>query len=168
MPKRVPEHVKEGIKKQAVKGEIRPPDLARLTACFFQVAGGERAVAKMLYEEFAAAGEGSVVRQRILDMILRATRFTTERMHSVEELGQLSDDDLERELNLVMEDLAEHLGASSGEEAGQEAGHKPDAAPDGAAGQEPGGPPAPARAAPAARPAGAGPDHPAGPGPGLG
>ena len=66
--KRVPKGIQQALKRQAIKGEIRQPDLAKLVAHFFKNAGGEGAVAKMLYDEFVAAPPGGIARQRIMDM----------------------------------------------------------------------------------------------------
>ena len=91
--KKVPE-----IVKQAIRGGIKEPQLAEIAAHFFQRAGGARAVARLLYEEFTAARPGSIIRQRILDMILRVTKFANEKSVKPDDLGLLNDDDLETEL----------------------------------------------------------------------
>lgn len=91
--KRIPESVQK-----ALKEGLREPQLAEISAYFFQAAGGTRAVAKMLWDEFNASAPGSLMRQRILDLVLKATKFANEKSGVVDDLGMLSQEDLEREL----------------------------------------------------------------------
>ena len=147
MPKKqkVPPHIQEALRQQAVKGEIKQPDLARLTAAFFERAGGERNVANFLYEEFAASPPGGIVRQRILDMILRHLKWVNEKNAPVDDLGTLSDEDLDRE-------LAQLIEVVGGENVNQQAPGQP-AGPAGSGAQE-GGPSPSSSAAAAPSPAG--------------
>src|SRR5215471_19154618 len=96
-PQRVPPAVKVAIRK-----ELKEPSLADLVSHFFHVAGGPKQVAKMLYEEFVAAREGSLIRQRILDMMLRATRAVNDKSGAGSDLGLLTAEDLDRELAELM------------------------------------------------------------------
>jgi hypothetical protein len=102
-PKRasVPKSVKD-----AIKGGLREPQLAEIASHFFTAAGGTRAIGQILWNEFNAAPEGSLARQRILDLILRALKFANERSHITDNLGLLSEDDLERELQSVSWEVA--------------------------------------------------------------
>lgn len=106
MPKKqnVPESVKE-----AIRGRLKDPQLAEVAAHFFAQVGGPRQVAKMLVGEFQTAKQGSVVRQRILDMILRVTRFANEKNAPRDDLGMLSEEDLAREFKAAMADLPEEV-----------------------------------------------------------
>lgn len=104
--KRVPKGIQQALKRQAIKGEIRQPDLAKLVAHFFKNAGGEGAVAKMLYDEFVAAPPGGIARQRIMDMILRGLKWANESEAPQDDLGILTEDDLERELDQLIEEAA--------------------------------------------------------------
>jgi hypothetical protein len=106
MPKRqnVPASVKE-----AIRGRLKDPQLAEVAAHFFAHAGGPRQVSKMLFDEFVAAKQGSVVRQRILDMILRVTRFANEKNAPRDDLGMLTEDDLQREFEAAMAEIPEDV-----------------------------------------------------------
>lgn len=80
--------------KRAIKGDFKQPNLAELAAAFFEAAGGTRTVARLLYDEFSAADAGSLMRQRILEMILRVTKAADDKMTGPRELGILSEEDL--------------------------------------------------------------------------
>jgi hypothetical protein len=95
--------------KEAIRGRLKDPQLAEVAAHFFAHAGGPRQVAKMLFQEFNRAKEGSVVRQRILDMILRVTRFANEKNAPRDDTGMLSDQDLAREFEAAMAELPEEV-----------------------------------------------------------
>lgn len=97
--------VKAALKRKAVKGDIKSPDLACLVSHFFDHAGGERAVAKMLYDEFSEAKQGSIVRQRILDLILRSTKYANEQAPPVDDLGLLTEADLEAEFEHLVDEI---------------------------------------------------------------
>ena len=101
----VPRRVRVGLRR-AVVGGITDPQLAELVCCFFEEAGGTRAVAKLLYREFKAAKPGTLTRQRILDMILRGMKFANEKNPGRNDLGVLTDDDLTRELESVVSRLS--------------------------------------------------------------
>jgi hypothetical protein len=136
VPKRqnVPASVKE-----AIRGRLKDPQLSEVAAHFFAQAGGPRQVAKMLFDEFIAAKQGSVVRQRILDMILRVTRFANEKNAPRDDLGMLSEDDLAREFQTAMAGLPEESFDDASAETAEgvpgpgPAVHDPAAAPAGAA-----------------------------------
>lgn len=73
-------------------------DLDAIAQHFVKLAGGPGSIAKMLYDEYAAAGEGSPVRARIMEMMLRA--FTKLDAKSVpDDLSTVSDEDLQRVLD---------------------------------------------------------------------
>lgn len=95
--------------RKAIEGEIKEPQLAELSAHFFHAAGGPKAVAKMLFDEFAHANPGSQIRQRILDMILRVTRFANQQSGPVDDLGILTDEDLEREVVRVLDQFPKEI-----------------------------------------------------------
>lgn len=117
MAKKVPPSVRAGLKK-AVRGELRDPQVAELVAHFFTAAGGTKAVALLLYQEFTAARPGSITRQRILDMILRGVRFANEKQGVRDDLGLLAEEDLARELEDVIGGLPDDDAAG---QAGQPA-----------------------------------------------
>ena len=81
---------------QAINGELSNPQLAEVSAHFFQIAGGTREIARMLYLEYQNAKDGSLLRQRVLEMILRVARFANEQQAPAADLALLSDEDLEK------------------------------------------------------------------------
>lgn len=97
-----------GLLSEVVKGRVNEPRLAEVSSHFFAIAGGPKRVAQLLYEEFVASKPGSIIRQRILDMILRMTKFANERSGGdLDDLSQLSEDDLRNNLAEVLKDLAQ-------------------------------------------------------------
>ncbi len=50
-------------------------DLNEILRSFVEQVGGEKAVGKLLFDEFRLAKGGSVVRQRILDMVLSIAKL---------------------------------------------------------------------------------------------
>jgi hypothetical protein len=111
--RKAPDHVKKAIVEQAIRGKVQSPDLAKLVNHFFEVCGGERAFAVMLYGEFAAAEEGSGTRQRILDMVIRALAKTSEANQGEEEMGLLTEEQLEAEILAI---ASEVIDAQSSDE----------------------------------------------------
>lgn len=110
--KHVPPSVKE-----AIRGGLKEPQLAEIAAYFFEAAGGTRAVSRLLFDEFTAASPGSMTRQRILDLVLRATKFGNERNKAGGDLGILSEEDLQSMLHEMVNDVGpeQHPGPSSEE-----------------------------------------------------
>lgn len=90
---------------KAVHGEISDPQLAELVSHFFSIAGGPRQVARMLWDEYQVAKAGSLIRNRILDMILRVTRYANEKAPPVNDLGMLSEKDLDQEIESLISQL---------------------------------------------------------------
>lgn len=82
----------------------RPPTLEEFLELFFTAAGGAKAVAAMLFTEFHAARPGSLLRTRVLEMVVRAMKHTEGKDKTVE-MGLLSDDDLDREVEQRLESL---------------------------------------------------------------
>jgi hypothetical protein len=94
--KKPPPSVKKDLLKAAKAGE-RMDTLAGVVERFVRLNGGTDGLAKMLTLEYAEAKPGSLLRQRILDMILRCWKYLDEKTGHIEELGILSDEDLDRE-----------------------------------------------------------------------
>lgn len=124
-----------GAMEQAIKKRQGLPHLSDLAEHFVQVAGGPRQVARMMYQEWLAAREGSVVRARILDLLTRVWRFASESQPRVDDLGVLTEADLERELGDLLGSAGVTDALAQEKEAGPEAdGHgagRPAAAPGG-------------------------------------
>lgn len=87
---------------QAMAGKITDPKVGEIYSHFIQACGGTKDFAQKMYDVFDAAEAGSLVQQRIMDMVLRMGRFVNERAPT-EELGILSDDDLVNHLSVLME-----------------------------------------------------------------
>lgn len=97
----------------ALKGNFQEPQLAELAAHFFHAAGGMEKMAKLLYQEFLGAKEGGLMRQRILNMVLMAVKFANERNPGHDDLGLLSEEDLEREGAKVFENFLSLSGENN-------------------------------------------------------
>src|SRR5262245_29850995 len=138
-PQNVPGNVKTAISRGP---RLREPQLAELAGHFFRVAGGPRQVAQMLYDEFMHGRPGSLVRQRILDMVLRAVKEGARLSPPPPELGILSEEDLLRELSLAAGDvplstLAGELARCEEEEEDEGADPRQEGGPGPAAGADP-------------------------------
>lgn len=90
-----------------IKAAKKLPHLSELAENFVRVAGGPSALAKMLYEEFAAAAEGSLVRQRILDIVTRVWKFASESDDKPDDTGMMTDEDLDREIAAALSQIKE-------------------------------------------------------------
>lgn len=83
------------------------PHLSELAENFVRVVGGPSKLAEMLFEEWTAAGEGSLVRQRILDIITRVWKFASESDDKPDDTGLMTDEDLDREIDGVVNQIRE-------------------------------------------------------------
>lgn len=101
--KRVPSSVLCELRQAVIKGITRAPKISELVQHFFDLAGGERAVAKMLLDEYRSEKCSAHVRSRILDVILRSLQFANARETPRDDLGNLSEEDLETELLALYE-----------------------------------------------------------------
>lgn len=106
--KKLPQFVRNALVEQAVKGKVKEPDLAKLVSHFFDICGGEQSVARLLYQEFVAADPGSLARQRILDMLFRCLAKVTDRTPPDDDMGVLTDGDLEREILELTGEIESH------------------------------------------------------------
>lgn len=101
---------------------LTPPDKVDLDSIaqhFVKLAGGPGAIAKLLYDEYTAADDGSPVRARIMEMILRAFTKLEGRGAVLDDLSMLDDNDLERILRLQMSRLGVddgHVGSPAAAE----------------------------------------------------
>lgn len=118
---KVPMHVREALKEQAVRGKVKEPDLAKLVHHFFDICGGERSVASLLYGEFTAAAEGSQTRQRIMDLILRCLAKTSENKKE-EDLEGLTEEQLAQQLEDLIGDAIDASSAAAVESVEEAAG----------------------------------------------
>jgi hypothetical protein len=137
MARKTDEKLKKAIKDAAKRGQDGLPHLSELAEHFIRLRGGPAAVAQMLSQEWEGAPPGGVVRTRILDLISRVWKVGTEDRVKADDMGVLNDEDIQREAELILEEMAH---------AGEEAEPERPAAPGGAAPeQRPAGPDAPAQ-----------------------
>jgi hypothetical protein len=110
--RRVPGMVLEILEK-SVKGRIREPNLSELAQHFFDLAGGERQVAKMLLDEYNRVDCTSSVRSKIIQFMLQHLRWINERSGTIDQLGVLTDDDLAATLNKHIREVARSANAKA-------------------------------------------------------
>lgn len=108
-PKKLPAAVRRTIAEGATL-----PHAGELVAHFVAMAGGTRELAKVLWEEFQSARQGSIIRQRTLDMILRQLAAVTAGLGSHDEMDLLATEDLERELLRLMPQVSDGEEAKAG------------------------------------------------------
>src|SRR5262245_57838514 len=101
--------VQKGIKKKTEKANGQLPHLSELAEHFVNIAGGPQAMAKMLFVEWNAAKPGSLVRSRILDLVTRVWKFSTDSLRGAGDLGILSEDDIDRLLDDKLRSMAEEV-----------------------------------------------------------
>lgn len=86
-----------------------PPESAlsveRFLEHFIRAAGGTEEFARLAWAEFVAAKPGSIVRSRMVEMYIRALKFTEGRVEP-EDPGMLSEEDLRRKIEEKLAALA--------------------------------------------------------------
>ncbi len=92
---------------------VQVPQVAELVSHFVAAAGGPRAMAKMMMQEYLHAKPGSIIRQRLLDSVLRLMNFANQQIQTVDEIDLLSEDDLKVQL----EELVGEIDATQEQEA---------------------------------------------------
>lgn len=97
--KRLPGTVLEILQGATSGKKIREPNLAELAQHFFDIAGGERAVAKMLWDEYNRTDCLASVRAKIMQFMLQHLKWLNEKSGNIDELGVLNDDDLSKMLD---------------------------------------------------------------------
>jgi len=88
-------------------GKAPLPKMAEIAAEFVQLAGGPKLFAKKLWGDYIGAAEGSLVRQRIMESIVRSLKSNEDA--ASEDLDDLTDADMAR----VLEDTVRRLGATT-------------------------------------------------------
>lgn len=109
--KTVPAAVKTQLHQAILGGAAAQPQLAHLVQHVFDLMGGERGVAKALVDEFHRKDCTPATRARILALVMDAMASTGKQFGSLEAAGQLTDEDLERELNQRVKAAARKLEA---------------------------------------------------------
>jgi hypothetical protein len=87
-----------GELREAVRGRTKEPRISELVQHFFDLAGGERAVAKLLFDAYHSATTTPTVKSKILELVLRSLQFANASTPPRDDLGALAEEDLEREL----------------------------------------------------------------------
>jgi hypothetical protein len=67
---------------------------------FFQRVGGPKEFAKLMYDELCQSKAGGMIRARILDIIIQALKFVNMKEPPLDDLTTLSDEDIDRELEI--------------------------------------------------------------------
>lgn len=85
-----------------ILAEVDLPQVMELAGYFAEAMGGPKALAYKMAREFDLAGEGSVTRQRILQMMLGTFAAASAMMPQAPEAGGMTDDELERECRALL------------------------------------------------------------------
>jgi len=86
------------ILSSGVQGKIKEPNLAEVAQAFFDLVGGERAVAKMLVQQYNDARTPHHVKTKIVQILLNHVKTLNERSGNLDQLDMVTDDDLDRGL----------------------------------------------------------------------
>lgn len=92
------------------------PDLKAIICAFTRKCGGADGIARMLMREYKAAKPGTMIRSMILQMILQGSKAISAKVQSRDE-SMLSDEDLDREVKVIMENVrktGKYSGPSDG------------------------------------------------------
>jgi hypothetical protein len=84
--------------REAGKGGSGLPHMSEVAEHFIREVGGVEAFARLLYQEFINSPRGSIARQRLLQTLCAAWRFGNDSNRKPQELGDLTEDDLDREI----------------------------------------------------------------------
>lgn len=108
--------------RKKLKGREAVPHLSELVEQFLEIAGGPRAVAKMLFDEWGSADKGGLVRTRIMQLLLAGWKETSRGKSSLDSLGLLSDEDVESLLEERLGRLGDATagGVETGDSGGKE------------------------------------------------
>jgi hypothetical protein len=113
-PRRVPPSVRKAL----AAGGALPPQIAEVVGHFIAEVGGTRELARVLKVEFDAARAGSIIRQRILDSVLRMLSQANAQVGPVEEMDALAAEDLDREILRVLSGMCADGGEAEEHGAG--------------------------------------------------
>lgn len=91
---------------EALKGAAMP-DLKSVVCAFAKRCGGADGIAKMLMREYRDAKPGTMIRAMVLQMILQGFKSLSAK-EAPRDASLISDEDLNRELTLVLSKLPRH------------------------------------------------------------
>ncbi len=95
----------EQVKESLIQGTATLPHLSELAEHFIRLQGGPQAVAMMLKKEWDEANPGSIVRARILEMLLRTWKIAEDKTENLSDLGLLTKADLDREIDERLKEI---------------------------------------------------------------
>ncbi len=101
----VPEPDKAGIPaavQLAIEGKIAEPQLAEIVANFVHIAGGPKAIAVMMFTAYTDPKSTAMVRQRILDTVVRGMKWSNDKSEPTNDLGTATKEDLQREAEQIL------------------------------------------------------------------
>lgn len=93
------------VLKKIRESGVEIPQIADLVHNFMTIAGGPKALAKMMMEEYIRTQPGSLMRQRILDSILRLLTTANQAFVADSQSDLLTNDDIERELIELVKEI---------------------------------------------------------------
>src|SRR5262245_65541952 len=95
-----------GVRRALGASAVNVPQVGELIAHFMALAGGPRALAKMLMQEFLAAKTGSHTRTRLLETVLKMLATANAQLGGgLEEIDLIGTDDLEAEAARLIEGM---------------------------------------------------------------
>lgn len=124
-PKASPESAAELLQKLLAKDKrLQVPQLADLAAAFVVEMGGPAALAASLYKDYVEAPEGSQMRVKIMELVLKGlAQGNVEQAADVEDL---TDDDLRRYLGGLVDEWRETTGGATPRHPGGPAAQDPE------------------------------------------
>src|ERR1700676_538630 len=93
-PPAVPGSVLE-VLRTGVQGKIKEPNLAEVAQHFVDMIGGERQLAKMLVDQYRHVETPQSVKTKIMQIVLGHIKTLNDKSGVIEELGLVTDEDLE-------------------------------------------------------------------------
>jgi hypothetical protein len=105
---------------EAMLASQQSTELMEMARHFFSLMGGPSGFARELHHEFLASKAGGLVRFKILDLVLQCQRFITPKDALKEELGLLTEADLERVHQEALNRYAKQNPASTRRASGEE------------------------------------------------
>ena len=105
-PPAVPGSVLE-VLRTGVQGKIKEPNLAEVAQHFVDMIGGERQLAKMLVDQYRHVETPQSVKTKIMQIVLGHIKTLNDKSGVIEELGLVTDEDLERALDAHIASVAQ-------------------------------------------------------------
>jgi hypothetical protein len=87
---------------EAMEAVAKSASNEQIIAHFLDMCGGARAFAKMMHTQYMDPMCTPMVKSRVLEMLLRSLKFAEGKRRTDDDLGLLSDEDLDREINAAI------------------------------------------------------------------